>query len=300
VTNKLFLIFFFVPFLCLGQQVNTANENFRIDEIVFNEDFMKLNGIKSIKATNTTKSDGEPLKMGKEYYFWQFDTEGRVIGESKTLVNVKTNMVDTLHFIMRYNRNQRLTYRTERVGKRIKSFHYKYNSDGELLQTDMKERWNFSQRPDFINSVDSFSYQTITDTSYIKLTYNGDGASYREQLYVCDTENRIVERNGRYLRGDIRTKMVFDYDLKGNLKEKVIYYDIHNDLSEKYKLFYDSLGNISKLKSYKNNENKKIIDYIYFEDSILLKAIINQDVSSHDLNILKFEYEYFIPESLTR
>jgi len=297
--NKLFL-FSFLFFIgnTYAQQLKTDDETFSINNLVFNQDFIAENNIKQIVASNSTKSDGQPLKQGKEYYYWQFDSQGRTIGQGRTVENTLTKVADTLHNVMRYDKYERLIYKTERMGERLKSFHYKYNQKGKLLRTDIKERKNYGTGLGFVNSIDSFAYKNISDSSYICNTHNENGSNYREQIYVFDSSNRIIEKSGRYLRGDVRTKELYAYDPNGYLNEKTIYQDIRNENFEKSVLHHDKIGNVHKIKTYRKDENQNVVDIIYFEDTILLKAIIVKDVETHDLNILKFEYEYFELELL--
>jgi len=293
VRKFLFIFFIGITANSFSQQLNTADEDFMVNNLVFNQEFIKQNKIKRIVAKNSTKSDGQPLKIGKEFYYWQFDTQGRTIGTGKTMENTLTKIADTIHHVMRYDKYQRLIYRTERVGKRLKSYHYKYNQDGQICQADIKEKQNYGNREGFILSKDSFAYHYPSDTAVVCQTFNENGSNYREEIYIYDNEKRVIEKTGRYLRGDIRTKEEYEYDKSGNLTDKIIYQDVQNNQYEQYHLVHDKIGNLHKIKTYRNDVNKRSLDIIYFEDTILLKAIIDQDVETHDLNIIKFEYEYF-------
>jgi len=298
VYKLLSIILIFSVGSAVGQQLNTSDEQFSISNLVFNEEFIAENGIKRIVATNSTKSDGQPLRQGKEYYYWKFDHKGRTIGHGKTLENTITNSADTLHLVMRYDKNDRLAYKTEHMGERLKSYHYKYNNEGKIIKTDIKEKTNYDNETGFITSVDSYEYRNISDSSIICNTFNENGASYREQMYTYDANQRILEKSGRYLRGNVRTKESYAYNEMGYLLEKFIYQDVQDEDYEKYSLIHDKIGNVHKIKTYRNTVNKNILDVIYFEDTILLKAIIDQDVETHDLNIIKFDYEYFELELL--
>ena len=280
-----------------AQQINTADEWFKVNHLVFHEDCINSYHVKRITASNKTKKDGQPLKHGHEYYHWLFNQDGLVIEEAHTEDDIITNIADTIRNVMRYDRNHILTYQTQIADDKIKTIHYSYNADGKLAETNMRERLNYGHNPPFTNRIDSFSYQQLADSTLLKLIFNENGTNYREQQYLYDSQGRVIEKKGRYLRGDIQTKETFIYNKYGHLTEKTIFQDVKKNIYEKYVFSYDRMGNVNKIKTYRNDVNKRNIDFIYFDDSLLLKAIIDQDAESHDLNILRFEYEYYISGS---
>ncbi len=287
------LIFVFTYSTSFAQQIDTADERFKVNHLEFHEECIKTYHVKSMSASNRTKKDGQPLKLGHEYYNWVFDINGLLVQEAHTEADIMTNVSDTIKNIMRYDREQKLTYQTQLVGHKIKTIHYSYNFEGKLVETNMRERLNYGHNPPFIQRIDSFSYQQLSDSTLLKLIFNEDGTNYREQQYIYDDQKRIIEKKGRYLRGDIQTKETYKYNPQGYLIEKIVYQDVKKNLSEKYVFSYDKMGNINKVKTYRDDINKRNIDFIYFDDTLLLKAIIDQDVESHELNILRFEYEFY-------
>lgn len=276
-----------------AQQIVTNHDNFNDNQLVFSPEFIKTYHIKSITATNSVKNDGKPIKSGDEYYYWVFDMSGNTTGYGVLEDFPGIEVQDTTEYVMKYNRKDQLTHKSERQGGQFNASTFTYNENGDLLTASNRRLVAKGVSSHFDLTTDSLAYHVINDSITLHKIHNENGAVFKEHEMKYDDQKRLISKKTRLVKGAFRSEERYEYDESGFLKNKTLFPDGNSENSISYDYRYDQLGNVNRIIAYRNGVEKKRIEIVYHDDSIQLKAIIEKDVETNELNIIRYEYEYF-------
>jgi len=83
----------------------------------------------------------------------------------------------------------------------------------------------------------------------------------------------------------------YHYNEKGWLSE-IHWLDEVGTVQRKHLFYYDPFGNLLKLEKYRGAEMEQEIEVLYTE-TMLIEAILDQDMSTKAITITKFTYEFY-------
>ena len=77
------------------------------------------------------------------------------------------------------------------------------------------------------------------------------------------------------------------------VSEMTIQKDMSKDAFSRLVYEYDKLGNLEVIDEYRNEELKTHKEVIYDKSTLLMKALLVQDVNSNFITITKYSYVFF-------
>ena len=90
-----------------------------------------------------------------------------------------------------------------------------------------------------------------------------------------------------------KAETTYKYNDLMKISEMTIQKDMSKDAYSRFVYEYDQLGNLEVIDEYRNEELKTHKEVIYDKSTLLMKALLVQDVASSFITITKFSYVFY-------
>ena len=267
------------------------------DEPFFNPTFIKQNKVKSITGSISSKKVRDIIRTKGLDYYYEFNDDGTL--KMQLSSHLSSGIKDSTTVNYSYNPKGLLSTKRKNDSYGYFSYNYKYDeSNNIVLQTycrdenKLNSKKAFELKKQYIISTDSFSYKKY-DNQTKKLYYNGYKKVFKEQTNYYNQYGYLTEEYTKFIIGNNKTKLTYEYDEQGRLAKKHTFTNIANDSKTSELYTYDKIGNVLDIKTYHNDKHITTKQFLYDSKTMLLTAQIIQDIASEFLRIIQYRYEFF-------
>ena len=265
---------------------NPLKEKLYTSEAHFNEKYIAANKIKAIEASISVKYDLQQIReTGRSNYF-SFNTLGKISNHYEVYGN------DTIATYYEYNtKNQLIVKRTnDRQG--FYSHNYEYNNSDKLIryyysrdENEFADKHRFKLSNRNIILSENYEYGISSKNQVTRTIINDIGKPYKEETFNYDQFGNLAEYIYRYIITGNQVATAYSYDFYSRIVEIV--------KPEETILFeYDSIGNLTAEKVYKNNSLYQTKEFLY-NNAMLLTAQLIKNEETKAITIIKFTYIYY-------
>ena len=291
----------FLLLLCqyTNAQLLEVNQPLFSDEPFFNSHFIKVNKIKSITGSRSSKKIQDIIRSKGLDFYYEFDENGYLSKQIATFlvggVNKDTNII-----CYEYNNNGHLILKRKSDNYGFYSYHYQLDTLNRIVkQTYNREentyacKGNFKLCHQYKISSDSFSYQKLDATQIKKLFYNNYGKVFKHQTNYYDEFGYLIEEYTKFIIGNKKSRKKYYYDENGRLikQDHLSYLTKGKMVTTTYE--YDDIGNILFVKIYHNTQHITTKQFLYDKKTMLLTAQLIQDIASEFIEIIQYQYTFF-------
>jgi hypothetical protein len=293
VTSLLFLLYF-IP-RAETQIIDNRLGNAFKEEMYFNREFLWQNKVKKITGTYSIKRPNRPIDQRPDLLVFHFNEIGLLSQIDK--VTSVLSLVDSLTVQFKRNDLGEVEIRNEKNNKGFFSTKFVYE-EGKVVRLDYEKSENISDnsktleagKSTVINS-ESFSYADAGELASKKSSFNNYSLLYSNEIITKNELGFIVSKKEELTMSGKTKEASYAYSDKGWVS-KITYTDNAGTAPKTDDFFYDEIGNLLKVEYRENNELLREIEVLYTE-TMMIEALINHDLLSHDIEIVKFQYEYY-------
>jgi hypothetical protein len=294
-TMRILFLFLFIgiPITLFGQILSNKEGEQVAADLVFNPDFIRVNGIKSINGRYTFKFNGVPMRETNYWQIFEFDTLGRIHRSYETRKDDGTRDTVWTHYF--YNDKGWLIYKSVGSEENLTYLTTVYDHEHRITSLEEFQRKKDSQGilSTKEKSKESYTYE-VKDGKTIKTKINGFGSLISKETYFYDAKGKINRTEDRYISTKEGIITQYTFDAQGNLllsKKETSKQGIEK---EKIQFSYDEKGCLKEKKVSKEGELMLDTQFIYNENYGLLTAILIEENSSSNIIILRIkEYKYY-------
>jgi len=265
----------------------------------FNTSFIKTNKIKTIIASRSSKKVKDIIRKKGLDYEYRFNTNGTLKSQMTTFLK-KGHLKDTNIVTYQYNKEGKVICIRKSDNGGYFSNNYKLDDDGNIVkQTYCRDenashsKNNFKLLKQYIITSDSFSYDKPSENQVKKIFYNKYHKRYKIQTSYYNEYGYLVEKYTKFLIGNSKSKISYQYDKKGRLSRIDNFSDLsqNNKISKTY--IYDEIGNVLEIKNYENDKFITSKQFLYDEKTMLLTAQIIKDIDTEFIRIIQYRYTFY-------
>tara|TARA_B110000285_G_C14994383_1_gene548017 strand:- start:107 stop:997 length:891 start_codon:yes stop_codon:yes gene_type:complete len=294
---QLFLLTLIIP-VCFSAQLldNRRCEVFSGAPFFYTE-FIHSNKIKSITGSVSTKADLQVIKSKGITTKFLFDTSGKLIKQFESFYRGKKKDSS----IITYSYDEKKNIITQRMSDTygFYSYNYSYDERGDAVRkaycrdenaTNNKNNFQLKKQYTIVNETYSFAR---TDSSMQKNVLNNHGSVYQKEYYTYNENKLLIKMVKKLIVNHKKAETTYKYNDLGMVSQKKIHKDLSKEAYSRIVYLYDELGNLEVIDEYRNTELKTHKEVIYNKSTLLMKALIVQDVNSNFITITKFSYAFF-------
>jgi hypothetical protein len=207
---------------------------------------------------------------------------------------------DTTITYYEYNKLGNIELQRKSDGEGFFSYHYQYNSKQQIVaQTYCRDenlhqaKNRFELKKKYTIKTERFSYENYGDEQSKKIFYNSYGIKFKEQTNSFDKLGYLKEEYTKFIIGNNKQKVNYEYDEYGRRFKKDIFTNISLNQKNTEIYSYDEIGNVIGINYYKNEKHTTTKQFLYDTKTMLLSAIIVQEIDTHFLTIIKYDYTFF-------
>jgi len=297
--GKTFVTLFFSLFMVTSHaQILGINKPLFSDIPFFNTEFIKSNNIKSIKGSISSKKVRDIIRTKGLDYYYEFNDDGTLLLQLASHYSKGLKDSSIVTYCYTPEKNISLKRKSDSYG--YFSYHYQYNEfNNVILQTYCRDenrfecKNKFELKKEYVIVKDSFSYQIFDDKQTKKTFYNSYGKKFKEQTNYYDENGYLIEEYTKFIIGTSKKKLTYEYDEYGRLFKKHIYANIAQGKKTTEVYSYDEIGNILDIKYYNNRTHTSTKQFLYDNKTMLLSAMIVEDIATEFLRIIKYSYSFF-------
>ena len=266
-------------------------------DLTFNEALMRRNGISGITGQMSVKRDGQPMRERGERNMYRFDARGRLSRQIRSYGRPGSGLDTTSSFItydsaghpveeLRCDLHGWFALRDSLDGKgrSVRRTHVR-------IADQESDRYLLQPGPETIISDERCTYAEVNDTCTRRTWLNERGLPYREEDHRRDRLGYLRSIEHHNLITGRRGNILFRYDEKGRLSERIERPDLANGDNTRQDLRYDAAGNVTSCDVWRNGKQTLHAEYLYEEGSLLLKAIISKDLETGLINVMRYTTE---------
>ena len=294
---KLFLLLLIFPVYFSAQLLDNRECGVFSGEPFFYTEFISNNKIKSITGAVSTKGDLQVIKSKGLITKFLFDTTGNLIKQFDSFYrgNKKDSSIITYHYDLMKN------IATKRMSDSYGffSYNFKHNEEGDVVQktycrdenaTNNKNNFKLKKQYTIVNETYSYSR---TDSSMQKSIFNNHGSVYQKEYFTYDENHLLVNMVKKLIVNHKKAETTYKYNDLGKVSEKKVQKDLSKVAFTRFVYEYDDLGNLEVIDEYRNEELKTHKEVIYNKSTLLMKALLVQDINSNFITITKYSYQFF-------
>ena len=292
------LFLFFLLSLNTKAQLLDANKQLFDEDPFFNEKFIKINKIKSIKGSWSSKKVKDIIRKKNVDFYYEFDENGMLQQQYSTFLSQDIKK-DTNVIAYTYNNENKIIVKRKTDNNGFFSLTYDYDAKGNLLKETYAREENasntkndFNLKKQYIIKTDSFHYERLSNNQEKITHYNSYGKSYKETFYYYDNLGYLSEVYTKYLIGNKKSKITYKYNETGKLSERTTHADLNKNFIKKEVFIYDEIGNLMEIKTYENDEYKTSTQFLY-DKNMLMTAQLTKVITTEFLTIIQYEYGFY-------
>lgn len=267
------------------------------DALHFNEAFIARNKVASITGERMLKRDGQPMRTEAARYLYRFDAQGRMTYSNNSFGNPGTGR-DTTSVSYMYDSAGNLS---ERLSNDLAG-HFAYRTEFDATGRPTRETYarienlgtdRYQLVPGARTEIsdEQFRYATINDTCWRKTYYNYLDLPYREETFTRNKLGYLLLVEDLYLISQRRSRISFGYDEHGRLATRTDQRDLEKPDVVRRTWQYDAAGNILSSELWHNELQKHREEYLYEEQSMLLKARLRKDMDTGNIHVIRYRTE---------
>jgi len=291
-----FLFFFNVFFQCFSQVID-VHQPLVDNRPFFNSTFIKNNKITSITGSISSKKVKDIIRKKGVNYYYEFNSNGKLKKHLST--HLKNELKDSITTYYSYTEKGKVNVKRKTDNHGYYSYRYLYDDLNRIiLQTYSRDKNSnaskdsFKLKEEYIITSDSFVYEKYDSTHIKKLFYNSYRKVYKEQNNYFNTYGYLIEIYSKYIIGNRKEKITYEYDEKGRLAKENNYFDIAKNKKNTTVYVYDNNDNILSIKYFNEDKHISTKEFLYDKKTFLLTAQIIQDIASEYLQIIQYNYTF--------
>lgn len=274
-----------------AQMLDNSNCDVFSNNNFFNDEFIKKNGITSIKATISSKQTMKPIKETGLWQSYNFDKYGRVVEmiETSSLLGKFDTSVVHFKYAGEHLNKKRLTDE-----KGFYSYTYQYD-DGKMTQKTYSREVNANKTRDKFELgqlieiyKETYEHSEISDSKTKTVTYNSDGKPYEQEFREYDEYGNLIKIVKTLVVTKKGSSTTFEYDAYHRPISKTEISNFTGKDEWRFEYEYDEAGNILKERTYHNGEHKTTREYLY-DGRMLLSARLTKDEATETIQIVKYQ-----------
>ena len=294
---RLFLLTLILPACFSAQLLDNRRCEVFSGEPFFYTEFIRNNKIKSIKGSVSTKADLQLIKSKGLITKFVFDDAGNLIKQFDSFYRGKKK--DSSIITYDYDEKKNITTKRMSDSYGFFSYNYCYNDKGDVVRktycrdenaTNNKNNFKLKKQYTIVNETYSYARN---DSSMQKNIFNNHGSVYQKEYYTYDANRLLVKVVKKLTVNHKKAETTYRYNSEMKVSEMKIQKDMSKDVYSRFVYDYDQLGNIEVIDEYRNEELKTHKEVIYDKSTLLMKALLAQDVNSNFITITKFSYVFF-------
>ena len=295
--NCTFILLLFVAQLAKGQLIENSLSNAFTDDPFFNTEIVKLNKLRSLHGTISTKKELSSIKKSGKSQHFKFDKKGNLIQQYSTFF--RKGKRDTTFILYNYDKKGNLISKRTNDVNGFYSYNFEFNDQNDIIKktycrdiNKLNSRINFILEKQFVVIKEGYSY-IKKDTVVIKNVLNNNGLPYQQIQYTYNALGYLTSEIKKLIINNKKTTIIYTYNSHGLLASKEISNSQQKYNIKKTTFLYDKLGNLIELNYFKNDKHVTHKEILYDEKTFLLKALIVQDVETNFIKIVKFKASFY-------
>lgn len=265
------------------------------DEMFFNEQFLADNGIITIRGESYLKRTSRPMRKLSNEEIYHFSGDGHLSKLYK--IRELFGELDTLHFLWKYNDNDKIIQRTETDSRGFYIVRMVRNEDGNVkkrlfyrIRNKGRARDDFVPGEEFLVNTEEYEYSFPNDTTKIITTLNNHGLPYKEEMIVRNELGYLIKERKKFVVSNQVETTTYEYNNKGWITSVTTQYFPLKDRESK-EFEYDDFGNLLFVSHLKSGTETHRTELIY-DEAMLLHSIIHRELSSNLMDITKYFYTF--------
>jgi hypothetical protein len=294
---RLILLILMLPTCFSAQLLDNRGCAVFSGEPFFYAEFIHGNKIKSITGSVSTKADLQVIKSKGLIVKFLFDDSGNLIKQFDSFYRGKKK--DSLIITYHYDNEKNITTKRMSDSYGFFSYNYNYNDKGDVVrktycrdENATNNKNNFKLKKQYAIVNETYSY-VRNDSSIQKNVLNNHGGVYQKEYYTYDENKLLVKVVKKLIVTHKKAETAYRYNDLMKVSEMTIQKDMSKDAYSRFVYEYDQLGNLVVIDEYRNEELKTHKEVIYDKSTLLMKALLVQDVDSNFITITKFSYVFF-------
>jgi len=294
---RLFLTVLILPAYFSAQLLDNRGCEVFSGEPFFYAEFIRSNKIKSITGSVSTKADLQVIKSKGLIVKFLFDDAGNLIKQFDSFYRGKKK--DSSIITYHYNEKKNITTKRMSDSYGFFSYNYSYNDLGDMIrktycrdENATNNKNDFKLKKQYTIVKETYSY-IRNDSSTQKNIHNNHGGVYQKEYYTYDENKLLVKVVKKLIVNHKKAETNYKYNDLMKVSEMTIQKDTSKDTYSRFVYEYDQLGNLEVIDEYRNEELKTHKEVIYDKSTLLMKALLVQDVASNFITITKFSYVFY-------
>lgn len=279
-----------------GQIIDNRYGNAFKDEMFFSQQFLWVNKIKTITGVTSIKRPNRPIEQRPDIVVYHFNEVGLL--SSMDQVTSVLSLVDSLTIEYKRNDLGEVQLKQETGSRGYFTTQFNYDEQGRLIRMDYGKSENVSTEKGKLEpgqtiniNSESFSWTDAQNGMMKRSNFNNYGLHYsnytivRNALGYIETETEELIMSGR----TVSRKYIYN---DHGWVERIETTDNLNTTGKVQTFQYDKVGNLVKVEFLEGKEMKREIEILY-TPTMLIEAFLDHDLQSHDIEIIKFSYEFY-------
>jgi hypothetical protein len=291
------LIILTFPFYIQAQLLDNSKCAIFSDEPFFYSEFIQKNGIREIKGVISTKASLKVIEQRNLVNTYLFNQAGQLTKQYRSFNGADSK--DTTIISYFYNEEGNIIVQRTNDNYGFFSNNYDYDPSSHIIsktycrdENTCENKNDFSLGKQHVIVKETFSYNE-TDSSLSKHTYNSHGKKYQTFTSFFNEHSLIYKEVKKLIINKKKSIIEYDYNDKGYISKKTVYPDFNKPKNTSTTYDYDELGNIEFIDEYRNDERITHKEIIYDKSTLLMKALLIQDIETNYIKIIKYSYSYW-------
>jgi YD repeat-containing protein len=256
--------------------------------VMFNAHYIKSNNIKEIISHTSYKKELRPIVDRNVYNRYIFDKNGRLV-QMVEIFKTSPTSIDSLITQFIYQ-GGKLEEKLVIDGHGQHAYSFAFNDKNDITKMQYHRINEDSVSNKILVMEESYEYEPINDTTYVKWYLNQYGKKYQKEIFTYNIFGYLLSVEKRMVFGGGANWLYYIYDEKGRLVELR---EEQNGTVSSVKYDYDKAGNVLEKNSYKNTQHKVHDEFLYDSKTSLLKAQLSKDLDTNTIYINKFEVVFW-------
>jgi len=300
-TQTIFITSLLLVFGLIAQaQILDAQKGKLFDnEPAFNQEFLKNNNIKVIQGGISEKKSLEVIVDQGLVHQYEYDREAQLTRKVETF-RKRGGVIDSTSILYHYDDIDQLISKSRDYQPGFSAYNYEYDVSGNLISHTYSrgERISYAEfvgrdEPAFELFSEKYTYQTLANGGIKKTFINNRGKAYKESVTDFDTLGNVAKETIKYVLSGKRNEVTYTYDDLGRLHMLRDYSNLSGPLEMFYIYKYDKFGNVMEELIHKNGKLMTVKQFIYEEQTFLLKVQLIKDEPTEDITIIRYRYDFF-------
>jgi hypothetical protein len=286
----------FTSGLLSAQMIDNRLGNAFKQEMYFSQQFIWMNKVKSVTGIVSVKRPNRPIDTKPDMVVYRFNQVGLL--ERIDKVSSIADLVDSLTIIYKRNDLGEVELKSESGTKGFFMTKFNYDSNGRIVRLDYSKATNVSLEknklePGEVVTINSetYTWHDAGNGSWRRSNFNNYGLQYSNMTIKRNELGYITEEVEELIMSGRTTTRNYSYNEHGWVSSIEITNNL-NPVKKKERFLYDALGNLLKLEYLEDDAMVREIEVLY-TPTMLVEAILDHDLKSHDIVITKMRYEYY-------